>query len=199
MIIFSAKSFLVVQLLDLQRHIQTNLSTYCDLLRQDPLFAARVLYIIDVRVQNFFKAAQMGKFNPDPLDFTSMFQDIVQNRLFNANLPASISTRKRKVYEDDNDTPTHNGKQKRPDRGAWVKNPNPETEWKLKTTEDFHCVFHPHRDQIPKRNNIPLCGKFHIQGWCYKNCQFDHEKVDRSTPLHNKMSQFCQRCRRPNV
>ena len=200
-IVFSDKSFLVTQLLDLQKHIQANLSTYCDLLRQDPLFAAKVLYIIDVRVQNFFKAAQMGNFSPEPLDFTTMFQDIVQNRSFNANLPASISSRKRKgdhSDKDNNDGPTHNGRMNRNDRGAWVRNPSPETEWKMKTTEDFHSVFHPHRDQIPKRNDIPLCGKFHIQGWCYKNCQFDHGKVDKPSPLHTKMTIFCKRCRRQN-
>ena len=197
-IVFSADSFLVTQLIDFQKHIQANLSTYCDLLRQDPLFATKVLYIIDVRVQNFFKQAQMGKFSPEPLDFTSMFQDIVQNRSFNANLPTSIATRKRKGDNGNGDGNPHNGRPGREDRGAWVRNPHPDSEWKIKTTEDFHRVFHPHRDQIPKRNNVPLCGKFHIQGWCYQNCKFDHGNVERSTPLHNKMTQFCQRCRRQN-
>ena len=90
-IIFGADSFLVSQITECQRHIQQNQATYCDLLRHDNLFATKVLYIIDIRTQNFFKEAQKGKFSTSPLDFDSMFQEIVQNRTFNATLPSYIT------------------------------------------------------------------------------------------------------------
>ena len=66
-IVFGILSFLIVQLTKFQTNIQANLSTYCDLLHQDPLFATKVLYIVDVRVQNFFKAAQRKWENPLPI------------------------------------------------------------------------------------------------------------------------------------
>ena len=89
-IILSEDCFLIIILKQCQVHIQSNMATYNELLRIDNLFATKVLYIIDLRVQNFFKTAQQGKFCPEPLDFSMMFQDIVLNRSFNARLPESI-------------------------------------------------------------------------------------------------------------
>ena len=66
-IVFGPLCFKVAQLRQFQRHIQTNIATYIDLARQDSLFPAKVLYIIDLRVQNFFKACQQGKFPPNAL------------------------------------------------------------------------------------------------------------------------------------
>ena len=195
-IIFGILSFLVSQLRAFQAHIQANIATYIELTRQDSLFPAKVLYIIDLRVQNFFKEAQQGTFSPDPLDFTSVYQDIVQNRSFNARLPDTMITRKRKRDEqqhgNDRDTPPNTTR----DKGAWVKNAKANPEWKIKPTEQYGQMFHPHRDHIPKRNNTPLCGGFHIKGWCYANCPYDHDAVERNTPIFNKMGAFCQRCRK---
>ena len=59
-IVLSPLCFKVAQLRQFQRQIQTNIATYIDLARQDSLFPAKVLYIIDLRVQNFLKACQQG-------------------------------------------------------------------------------------------------------------------------------------------
>ena len=123
-----------------------------------------------------------------------MFQDIVQNRSFNARLPDSILPKKRK-HEGN---PSQRGKNdaRKEDKGAWVKNSKVHPEWKIKQGEEYGKMYHPHRDHIPKRNNTPLCGGFHIKGWCYANCPYDHDNIERNTPIFTKMGAFCQRCRR---
>ena len=64
------------------------------------LFAAQVLYIIDMRTQNFFRDTQQGIFNTSPLDFTGMFEDIAQNQTFRARLPTSITDESKKRKSD---------------------------------------------------------------------------------------------------
>jgi len=104
------------------------MTTYSNLQRLDNRFAAKVLFIIDLRVQNFVKSTQQGQFNPNPLDFSSMFQDIVQNRKFNARLPDSIHSEKRRLNNDHHrgGGPNDNQNTGRPreDKGAWVRNPH---------------------------------------------------------------------------
>ena len=75
-IILGIQSYIVKKISGVLNHIKQNQTTYCDMLRIDQLFAARVLYIVDIRTQNFFRQAQQGKFDTAPLDFSSMFQDI---------------------------------------------------------------------------------------------------------------------------
>ena len=197
-IVFGPLCFKVAQLRQFQRHIQTNIATYIDLARQDSLFPAKVLYIIDLRVQNFFKACQQGKFSPECLDFSMMFHDIVQNRSFNSRLPDCILPKKRK-YEDDRHgggrKSPHQGKGGKEAKGAWIKNPKIISEWKIKPEESFGLLFHQKRDHIPKRNGTQLCAGFHIKGWCYANCPYDHDTIERNTPIFTKMNTFCQRCR----
>ena len=68
-VILHKLSFLVVQIHGCLKHIKKNQAIYCEMLRIDNLFAARVLYIIDIRTQNFFQAAQQGIFDTAPTRF----------------------------------------------------------------------------------------------------------------------------------
>ena len=193
-IFFGSTSFLIIQLRICQKHIQSNMTTYSDLQRIDPLFVAKVLFIIDLCVQNFFKSAQQGQFNPEPLDFSSMFQDIVQNRTFNARLLDSILSKKRRRDEDHYCGGGHNDNQNtgrpREDKGAWVCNTNMNPEWKIKEGEVFGKLYHTNRHNIPKNNSVPICAKYQIQGWCYENCSNDHNTIERNNPMFKQMSTF---------
>ena len=100
-IVFCVTSYLVQQIKTVLTHIKMNQATYCDLLRNDNLFAARILYVMDVRIQNFFRSAQQGIFAPNPLDFSRMFEEIVDNRTFKAHLPTCIHNVKKKRQEEE--------------------------------------------------------------------------------------------------
>lgn len=69
-------------------------------------------------------------------------------------------------------------------------------EWKIKADKQYGQMYHPHRDLIPKRNKIPLCGSYHIKGWCYANFPYDHDSDDRNIPIFTRMNMFCQRFRK---
>lgn len=56
-IIFGMDNFLVNQTYECLVHIKNNQVTYYDLLRNDSIFAATVLCVIDARVQILFKGA----------------------------------------------------------------------------------------------------------------------------------------------
>ena len=71
-------------------HIKSNQATYFDLQRNDKLFDARVLCVINVRVQSFFRTAQQRKFDPDPIDFSRTFEEIINYRTFKSYLPSCI-------------------------------------------------------------------------------------------------------------
>ena len=185
---------MTTQLLGCQTHIQDNYLIYSELQMLDKMFLTKVLYIIARCIQNFFKYAQQGKFVPECLDFTSMFNDVVQNRSFNARLPQFIIARKRKHENTNEANNNQNGRPKRDDKGVWVRNTRVNPVWKQKDGEEYGKMFHPHCEHLPKREGLQLCGKFHIQGWCYTNYKYDHNDVDRNS-LSNKMNTFCQRCR----
>ena len=200
-IVFGEHSFIIVILISVQKHIQKNLATYCDLLRQDSLFAAKVLYVVDVRIQNFLKNCQQGIFSTAPLDFSNMWEQIVQNRSFNARLPSSlVKQKKRKPQDKDTEEGQGQtlGRYRSKDRGAWVKNNKVNPEWKLKDNENFGTVFHANRDMCPKREGILICSNFHIRGSCYESCRFDHKNIDRGTPTHTQMNKYCAACRSGN-
>ena len=75
------------------------------------MFATKVLYNMDVRTQNFMKETQKCIFSPKPLDFSSMFEEIVQNRTFYAKLSCSIYIPKRnRDYEENQDRSTRSKK-----------------------------------------------------------------------------------------
>ena len=185
-IFFGATSFLITQLRSCQKHIQSNMTTYSGLQRLDYLFAAKVLFIIDLRVQNFFKSAQQGQFNPETLDFSSMFQEIFRNRTFNTRLPDSIHSRKRRrndVHHHGRGSNNNQNAGRTPEeKGAWVRNTHINPEWKIKEVEHFGKVYHPHRFNIPKNKSVPICGKYQIQGWCYEICPNDHNTIEHNNP-----------------
>ena len=187
-IVFCIFSYLISQLKTVLTHIKMNQATYCDLLRNDNLFAARILYVMDVRIQNFFRSAQQGIFNAATLDFSRMFEEIVDNRTFKAHLPTCIHNNKNKRQEEDN---TRNNRR----RGEVVRNNNINPQWKCRPDERYGEVFHPHRNRIPKRNNTPICGKMQSLGTCYEGCPFDHNKINRGTPLHTEYTAWVTGCR----
>ena len=51
-----------------------NQAIYYEMLRTDNLFAPRVFYIIDIRMQNFFCEAQLGVFATSPINFSTMYE-----------------------------------------------------------------------------------------------------------------------------
>ena len=69
-------------------------------------------------------------------------------------------------------------------------------EWKIKNNKNYSKSFRPHRLKMPSRNGKALCGKFHIQGWFYENCMYDHNEIKCLALIYSKMSQFFQRCGR---
>ena len=119
-------SFIVIQITGCLKHIKEHQAIYCEMLRSDNLFAARVLYIIDIRTQKNFRSAQQGIFNTAPLDFSTMFENIAQNRTFKASLPSCITNdRQKRKHDDLNEKgPSRNG-------DVWKKNPTVNPEWKL--------------------------------------------------------------------
>ena len=110
-----------------------NYGTYSDLLRQDNMFVTKVLYIIDLRMKIFLKNSQQGNITPDTLDFSQMYRDIIQNHSFNARLSDAIISKKRKNDNRDNkDGGTNsNGRSRRDNKGAWVKNPTTNPDWNI--------------------------------------------------------------------
>ena len=115
------------------------------------MFLTKVLYIIALCIQNFFKYAQQGKFVPECLDFTSMFNDIVQNRSFNARLPQFIIARKRKHENTNEANNNQNGRPKRDDIGACVRSSRINPVWKQTYGEEYGKMFHLYCEQISKR------------------------------------------------
>ena len=190
-------SYIVLMILGVTLHIKTNISTYCDMLPMDQLFAARVLFIVDIRCQNFFRQAQQGIFDTAPLDFTSMFQDIAQNRTFKASLPSCITNERKRKYDGNDGNNNHNNNNNNNNR-TWNRNPHVNPDWKLKPNESFKDVFHSNRDRCPCRPNssIPVCAKAQICGGCNEGCSYDHAKIDRGTTIHSKFNAFVLGCRR---
>ena len=39
----------------------------------------------------------------------------------------------------------------------------------------------------PKRNGVQLCGKLCIIGHCFVNCQYNHDVIEKNTPIYTKM------------
>ena len=95
-VICTSKSYLVYQINSVLIHVKPNQAAYCDLQRNDKLFVARILYVVDVRIQNFLYEAHQGNFDLDPLDFSRMFEEIIHNRTFKAHLPQYIHYSKNK-------------------------------------------------------------------------------------------------------
>ena len=137
----------------------------------------------------------MGNFDPAPLDFSRMHDDIVQNRTFRASLPtALINSNKRKRGDRDEDA-----------RGTLrervaTRNPHVNPEWALNAGESYKNVFHKHTSKIPARSESspPICATFQTKGACFEGCTLDHEKINRGTPLHAKFSKWCGDCRAGN-
>ena len=187
------EAFVVNQLTTCLLHIKGNQATYCDLQRSDQLFAARLLYVIDVRVQNFFREAQQGKFDPDPLDFTRTFEKIAHNRTFKAHLPQCIHNSKAKrERETDKDKPT-----KKP-RGEVVRNSKVFPDWRIRPDEKYKDVFHPHTSKIPKRNGKQICCKMQTLGHCNSSCNFEHAKIERGAKTFSEYDKFVKTCREGN-
>lgn len=105
-----------------------NQATYCGLLRQDNLFAAKVLFVVNAMIQNLFKDYQQGIFSTAPLDFSNMQEDVIKNRSLNARLPLSLMKPKKRREQEDYDEP---GCYRNGDRGAWVYNNRINPEWKI--------------------------------------------------------------------
>ena len=93
------------------------------MLRCDVLFATRVLCIIDIRLQKVSQDAQQGIFNTAPVDFTGIFEDITQNYISKARLPATITneSKKRKPENDAKQNSQDKHGSRKPN-GVWVKN-----------------------------------------------------------------------------
>jgi hypothetical protein len=192
-IVFHKEAFLVDQLTTCLVHIQRNQATYCDLQRNDNLFAARLLYVVDVRVQNFFREAQQGNFDPEPLDFSRTFEEIVHNRTFKAHLPSCIHNYKTKRERD-----TEREKQPKKARGEVVHNKDIVTEWRIRPDEKYKEVFHPNTTKIPKRNGKPICCKMQTLGHCNSSCKLDHDKIERGSKTFNEYDKFVKGCREGN-
>ena len=197
-VIFSERSFIVRQLAGCLMHIKRHQTTYSDLLRHDHKFATRVLFVIDVRTQNFFREAQQGNFDTSPLDFSRMQDDIVHNRTFRASLPSALIAKKRPRDDDDRGGNGYDDANKRSKKFA--KNPSVNPEWALTSGESYRTVFHKNREHIPTRtpSSPPVCATFHIKGSCYSGCRFDHDKIIRGTPLYKAFSKWCSDCRSGN-
>ena len=195
-IILNCLSYIITMITGVLKHIKENQTTYCEMLRIDQWFAARVLYIVDIRTQNFFRSAQQGIFSAAPLDFATMFEDIVQNRTFKASLPPCIMTGRKRKNEEDGQNQTKIANNQR-NNGVWKKNMHVNPEWKLRQGESFKDVFHPHRERCPCRPNtsIAICAKSQICGGCFEGCPFDHQKIDRGTTIHTKFNAFVVGCR----
>ena len=191
-IILHCLSYIITMITGVLKHIKENQTTYCEMLRINQWFTVRVLYIVDIRTQNFFRSAQQGIFAAAPLDFSTMFEDIAQNCTFKAILPPCIMNgRKRKNDEDD---PNRNNNR---NNGAWKKNMHTNPEWKLRQGESYKEVFHPHRECCPCRPNrsIAICAKSQICGGCFEGCPFDHTKIDMGTFIHTKFNAYVVGCR----
>ena len=192
-ILFGKDSFIVSQISDCQSHIQENQIIYEDILRHGSMFPAKVLYVMDVRTQKFLKEAQKEIFSPKPLDFSSMFEEIVQNRTFNAKLPCSTHRSKRnRESEDKQDKPN---RARKDDRDKWSENQKPNPEWTLKNGENFSQTLPKNKDKAPYRNNIPIYMNYQIRGSCHDQCSLYHENIDRGTATHTAMSKLCADCR----
>ena len=61
--------------------------------------------------------------------------------------------------------------------------------------ERYSEVFHPHRNSIPTRAGIPICGKFQIIGHYEKNCPFDHKAINAESETCTKMNLSVTKCR----
>ena len=133
---------------------------------------------MDIHIQNVFRAAQQGIFSPEPLDFTHMLKEIVNNRTFKAHLPTCIHNVRKSKEEQDrdryNNCSHHNV----------THNPNLNSGWKYHYNKRYSKVFHPHHNKIPKRNGIQICGKIQSLGIYHEGCHFSHNKNNHGTPLH---------------
>ena len=195
-IVFDKESYLVDQITTILVHIKANLATYCDLQRNDRLFAARILYVTDVRIQNFFRAAQQGSFDPNPLDFSRMFEEIVQNRTFKAHLPSCIHNSKPNIDKEKDKWEREHKRQRT--QGTFIRNANVYPEWRIRPDERYGTVFHPHTRHIPKKNGVSICCKLQTLGHCNDNCSLCHDTIERGTPLFNAYSTFITKCRAGN-
>ena len=143
--------------------------------------------------QNFFQEAQQGKFDPDPLDFTRTFEEIVHNRTFKTHLPQCIHNSKAKrERETDKAQPT-----KKP-RGEVVRNSKVFPDWRIRPDEKYKDVFHPHTSKIPKRNGKQICCKMQTLGHCNSSCNFDHDKIERGSKTFGESDKFVKSCREGN-
>ena len=158
------------------------------------MFATRVLYVIAVMTQNFFCAAQQGNLDLTLLSFSWMQDDIVQNRNFSATLPSFLIEAKKCPREDNcGEVGDHNDKRGK----APVKDPNANPEWSLSQGKSYRLIFQKNREHMPSRNPLspPVWKTFQIRGSCYIGCRFDHDKINRNTPLHTTFSKWCSDCR----
>ena len=74
---------------------QVDHATHCDLMRTYNLFVTRIFYIVDVMIQINFRSAQQVQLQTVSLNFSSMYEDVIQNRILKFNLPSSITSSKK--------------------------------------------------------------------------------------------------------
>ena len=177
-VICTSKSYLVYQINSVLIYVKRNQAAYCDLQKNDKLFVARILYVVDVRIQNFLYEAHQGNFDLDPLDFSRMFEEIIHNRTFKAHLPSCIHYSKNKRETDDNSS--NKGM-----KGETVRNRDMNPKWQIRPDEKYVQVYHPSTSYTPRHNDIPICYKFQVIGACNNSCSYGHNKVARNTPLHS--------------
>ena len=197
-IVFDKESYLVQQITTCLVHIKKNQATYCDLQRNDQLFSARLLYVIDVRIQNFFREAQQGHFDPVPLDFSRTFDEIVHNRTFKAHLPSCIHNSKNKKDKGRDKNDNEQDKKRQKTQGRFVRSPSVHPEWRIRPDERYGTTFHPHIRHIPKRHGIPICCKLQTLGHCHDGCNLCHKVIERNTQTFKEFDEFVTKCRAGN-
>ena len=72
-VILGIKSFIVTQISGCLKHIKHNQSIYCKMLCINNLFATQILFVIDVRAQNFSREVQQDIFSTVPLNLSTMY------------------------------------------------------------------------------------------------------------------------------
>ena len=195
---FDKESYLVQQITTCLVHVKKNQATYCDLQRNDQLFSARLLYVMDVRIQNFFREAQQGHFDPVPLDFSRTFDEIVHNRTFKAHLPSCIHNSKNKKDKDRNKIDREQDNKRQKTQGRFVRSPSVHPEWRIRPDECYGTTFHPNIRHIPHRDGIPICCKLQTLGHCHDGCNLCHKVIERNTPTFREFDTFVTKCRAGN-
>jgi len=173
-------------------------------------FIARFVTRLDELLQNVIRSCAASD-SPAEIDWESMEKlgklgkKVSQgSSLLGVDVPPAAlklisGKHDRDESSDNSDTATSPTKprKKKKKTSTPVKNRNINPAWKLKANENYQKVFSRKFASLPKINNIPLCGGYHVKGECHQgeDCPRKATHGPVSGEPKAKMDQWVAECR----